>query len=90
MRILRPFRSAYRPASGCAISTIGLTAATASATPKLPTPRLSSAYTGTTASSAPTDRQSANSVSIASTKVLVTTRSLCTFRSKQITVSSPV
>src|SRR6187455_3232836 len=89
MRILRPLRSAYLPASGWATRTIGLTAATASATPKLPTPSSSSAYTGTTARSAPTDRQSANSVSIASTKVLVTTRSICTVRSKHNAHSPP-
>ena len=41
MRIRRPFRSAYRPASGWQTRTIGLTAATARATPKLPTPRSS-------------------------------------------------
>ena len=82
-RIRRPRRSPRRPASGWHTRSIGLAAATASATPKLPTPSSSSAYTGITASSIPIDRHRANSVTTVRTKGLVRTRSGCIARSKQ-------
>ena len=64
-----------RPATGWNRRSIGLTAAMVSATPKLPAPSSSFAYTGRITSSIPIDMHIANSASTVRTKGFVRTRS---------------
>ena len=75
IRTRRPLRSPIRPASGWKRRSIGLTAAIVSATPKLPAPSSSFAYTGRITSSIPIDMHIANSATTARTKGFVRTRS---------------
>src|SRR5688572_21025120 len=90
IRMRRPFRSPIRPAIGCDTRIMGLTAPMTSATPKLPTPSSSFAYTGRITSSIPIDMHVASSASTVSTNGFVRTRSGCTLRSKQNDLPGPV